>query len=142
MISTLIKSHNFFSMQYFVLLDFDTIIKYCVFHRGVATLLWLLIYKMVLIVRVIILPANSVYTKLKISAISAFATNYFEEFCLFFFFFFFAFWGYTHGIWKFPDQGSNRSYSCWPMSQLQQHRISGTSATYTIAHGSTGSLTH
>ena len=35
-------------------------------------------------------------------------------FFFFFFFFFLAFQGRTHGIWKFPGWGSNRSYSCQP----------------------------
>ena len=28
---------------------------------------------------------------------------------------FFAFKGRTRSIWKFPSQGSNQSYSCWPI---------------------------
>ena len=52
------------------------------------------------------------------------------EFLFLFFFsflYFFSFWGCTHGIWKFPGQGSNWSYSCWA---------------YVIAHGSPRSLSH
>ena len=40
-----------------------------------------------------------------------------------FFCLFFAFYSRTQGIWRFPGQGSNRSYSCWPTTQLQQHKI-------------------
>ena len=61
-------------------------------------------------------------------------------FLFFCFVFFFAFQGHTHSIWKFPGQGSNGSYSCWPTPQ--QHRIRATSATYTTAHRNAGSLTH
>ena len=46
------------------------------------------------------------------------------------------------GTWRFPDQWSNWSYSCQPMLQLQQRQIQASSATYTTAHGNTGSLTH
>ena len=64
-------------------------------------------------------------------------------FWLFFlFFFFFPFYSHTRGIWKFPGQGSNRSYSCWPTPQPQQHQIQAESVTYATAHGNTGSLTH
>ena len=58
----------------------------------------------------------------------------------------FAFQGHTHDIWKFPGQGSNRSYSCWPMPQPQpqpqpqQCRIQDVSVTYTPAQGNAGSL--
>ena len=38
--------------------------------------------------------------------------------------------------------GSNRSGSCQPMPQPQQCQNRATSATYTIAHGNSGSLTH
>ena len=37
------------------------------------------------------------------------------------FFSFFSFQGHTHGIWRSPSQGLNRSYSCWPAPQ--QHRV-------------------
>ena len=37
--------------------------------------------------------------------------------------FFLAFQGHTWGIWKFPGQGLNRSYSWWPIPQQQQLRI-------------------
>ena len=40
------------------------------------------------------------------------------------------------------SQGSNRSYSCQPTPQPQQHGIQAPSETYTTAHGSAGSLTH
>ena len=39
--------------------------------------------------------------------------------------------GHTHGIWKFPDQGLNGSYSCQPTPQ--PHQIPATPATYTTA---------
>ena len=60
----------------------------------------------------------------------------------FFLFTFFAFEGRTRGIWRFPDLGSNQSYSCWPMPQPQQRGIRATSATYTTALGNAGSLIH
>ena len=42
--------------------------------------------------------------------------NYlFMSFCLF--------QGRSHGIWKFPGQGSNRSWSNWPTPEPQQLRI-------------------
>ena len=34
-----------------------------------------------------------------------------------------SFQGCTCGIWKFTGQGSNRSYSSWPMPQPQQCRL-------------------
>ena len=40
------------------------------------------------------------------------------------------------------DQGSSRSYSCWPKPQPQQHQIRAASETYTTAHGNARSLTH
>ena len=39
-------------------------------------------------------------------------------------------------------RGSNRSYSRRPTPEPQQHHIRAESATYTTAHGNTGSLTH
>ena len=47
--------------------------------------------------------------------------------------------GHTHSIRKFPSQGLNQSYSCWPMPQLQQRRIRA--AFVTTAQGNAGSLT-
>ena len=44
--------------------------------------------------------------------------------------------------WRFPGQGSNGSYSRWPTSLPQRCGIRTTSATYTTAHSSAGSLTH
>ena len=41
----------------------------------------------------------------------------------FFFFFLWSFQGSTHGIQKFPGQGSNWSSSSWPTPQLQQSQI-------------------
>ena len=46
--------------------------------------------------------------------------NQVRAFILFFCFFFRA---TLLGIWRFPGQGSNQSYSCWPTPQLQQHQI-------------------
>ena len=41
-----------------------------------------------------------------------------SQVCFFFFcFLFFVFEGHMCGIWKFPDQGFNRSCSCWPQPQ-------------------------
>ena len=57
-------------------------------------------------------------------------------------FFFFTFQGCTCSIWRFPDQGLNRSCSCRPTPQPQQRQIQAVSATYTTAHGNAGSLTH
>ena len=45
-----------------------------------------------------------------------------------FFCLFFAFLGRTHGIWKFPGQGSKWSCSCWPTPQSQQCQIQAVSA--------------
>ena len=47
----------------------------------------------------------------------------------------------TWGIWRFPGEGSNRSWSCRPTPQPQQRGIRATSATYTTAHGNARSLT-
>ena len=52
------------------------------------------------------------------------------------------FWGHSRSIWRFPGQWSNRSCSHQPMPQPQQLGIRASSATYTIAHGNAGSLTH
>ena len=41
-----------------------------------------------------------------------------------FYFIFFAFQGHSHGIWKFPGQGSSQSYCCRPTPQPQQCQIS------------------
>ena len=48
--------------------------------------------------------------------------------------------GPTHGIWKFPGQGSDWSYSCSPMPQ--QCQIQAMSANDTTPHGNAGYLTH
>ena len=55
---------------------------------------------------------------------------------------FFAFQGCTCGMQKFPGQGLNQNYSCWPMQQPQQCGIQALSLTYTAADGNAGSLTH
>ena len=60
----------------------------------------------------------------------------------FFFFWFLLFRAAPQGIWRFPGQGSNQSFSCQPMPQPQQRRIQAVSATYTTAHGNARSLTH
>ena len=57
-----------------------------------------------------------------------------------FFFQLLSFSGHTHGIWRFPGQGSNRSCCCQPMPQAQQRVIRATSATYTTAHGNASLL--
>ena len=57
-------------------------------------------------------------------------------------FFSFSFYSLTHGLWKFPGQGLNRSCSCRPTPQPQQCRIRASSATYTTAHSNSGSLIH
>ena len=54
--------------------------------------------------------------------------------------FFFFLKGCACGIWKFPDQGLNRTCHCQP--QPQQCQIWTTSVTYTAAHGNAESLTH
>ena len=45
-------------------------------------------------------------------------------------------------VWKFPGEGSKRSYSCQPMPQPQQCQIQATVAVHTVARGNTRSLTH
>ena len=50
--------------------------------------------------------------------------------------------GHTHSIWRFPGQGLNRSCSCRPTPQPQQHGVWAATATYTTAHSNTGCLTH
>ena len=50
--------------------------------------------------------------------------------------------GCTHGTWKVPGCGSNRSYNYRPAPQSQQRQIRATSVSYITAHGNTGSLTH
>ena len=57
------------------------------------------------------------------------------------FVFVFAFQGHTRGIWRFPEQGLNWSYSCQPVPQPQQCRIRAMSVTYTTAHSNARSLT-
>ena len=54
------------------------------------------------------------------------------------------FWGgsCTCGLWKFPGQGWNQSYSCWPTPQPQPHRIWAMSVTYTTVHNNAGFLIH
>ena len=63
---------------------------------------------------------------------------------LFLSFFLFFFWwgGCSCSIWKFPGQGSNRSYNCHSTPQPQKCQIWATSATYTTACGNARSLTH
>ena len=56
------------------------------------------------------------------------------------FLFFFSL-GPSCGIWRFPGKESNWSCSHQPTPETQ-HQIWATSATYTTAHGSAGSLTH
>ena len=51
------------------------------------------------------------------------------------------FFGCTHGIWKFPGQGSNWSHSCWPTPQPKQLRIRTMLVNYTTTHGNGESLT-
>ena len=41
-----------------------------------------------------------------------------------------------------PRQGANRSCSCWPTPQPQQHGIQAESVTYAIAYCNTRSITH
>ena len=53
-----------------------------------------------------------------------------------------SFEGSTRGIWRYTGLGSNQSCCCRPTPQPQQRQIWATSATYTTAHGNTGSLTH
>jgi len=67
-----------------------------------------------------------------------------EDFFLSFFFFFHHFLGCSLGIWRFSGPGLNQSCSHrpTPQPQPQQLGIQATSATYTTAHGNTGSLTH
>ena len=48
----------------------------------------------------------------------------------------------SHGIWRLPGQGSNRSYGYRPTPEPWQRGIRAMSATYTTAHGNARSLTH
>ena len=57
-----------------------------------------------------------------------------QSFCLFL--------SRSHGIWRFPAQGSNRSCSHQPTPEPQQRGIRAMSATHTTAHGKAGSPTH
>ena len=59
-------------------------------------------------------------------------------FCLFVYFAFRA----TPWQWRFPGEGSNQSYSCWPQPQPQQCTIRSASVSYTTAEGNARSLTH
>jgi len=61
---------------------------------------------------------------------------------LFIFLSFCHFLGRSRGIWRFPGQGSNWSYSHWPTPEPQQHQIRAASATYITAHGNARLLTH
>ena len=63
-----------------------------------------------------------------------------DMFSVFFFLFMTA--SATYGSSRTRSQGSNRSYSCWPMSQPQQHHIRAASGTYATARGNAESLTH
>ena len=58
--------------------------------------------------------------------------------------FFFSFFLKTAPVAYGSSQarGSNRSYSCRPTPQPQQHWIQAESKTYTTAYGNAGSLTH
>ena len=62
-----------------------------------------------------------------------------EDFFSFFFFFCF-FLGRTHGVWKFPSEGSDQSYSCWSTPQPQECGLWASAVTYTTGHGSAWSL--
>ena len=66
----------------------------------------------------------------------------FQQLLLLFFFFFFLIFRAAPTACKFPGEGLNQSYRCWPISQPQQCGIQASSATYTRAHGNTGSPTH
>ena len=46
-----------------------------------------------------------------------------QQVSYFFYLLFFAFQGSTCSIWRFPGEGSNRSCSCQPTPQPQQHGI-------------------
>ena len=82
--------------------------------------------------------AHAVFIKVGHECCTCFGNNVLL-FC--FILFYFAFQGHTHGIQKFPDQGSSQSYSCQPIPQSQQCRIRASSVTYTTAHCNTRSLT-
>ena len=62
-------------------------------------------------------------------------------FSIYFIFNFLSFYGCTHSIWRFPDQGSNQSWSHQPMPEPQQCGLWATSVTHTTADGNAGSLT-
>ena len=76
--------------------------------------------------------------------IKMYAVFFFFLFLLFsfLFLFFFLLFGTPPLHREVPRLGSIHSYSCWPTPQPQQCRIPAASATYTIAHGNTRSLTH
>ena len=65
---------------------------------------------------------------------------YWIRYCFNFFFHYFQ--GRTWSIWKFPGQGSNQSFHCWPTPQLQQRQIWAISGAYNTACSSIRSLTH
>ena len=89
---------------------------------------------------IITLVVSELNTPVKKQRLSVWLKKARQTYILFLSFFF---WGvHTHSIEKFPDQGSNQSYSCWPSPQPQQCQIQDTSATYTTAHGNTRSLAH
>ena len=61
---------------------------------------------------------------------------------IFFIFSSFVFLGPHLWHMEVPRLGSNRSYSCRPTPQPQQHGIPAVFVTYTTAHGNVRSLTH
>ena len=77
------------------------------------------------------------------SSIHACWVNIFTYLFIFLFFLSFChFLGHSHGIWRFPGEGSNWSYSCRPTPEPQQLGIRAAFATYTTAHSNAGFLTH
>ena len=71
----------------------------------------------------------------------AFPFSPIEIFCSFVCFVFLPFLGPLPWHMEIPRMGSNWSCSHWPTPEPQQRSIRAASATYTIAHGNTGSLT-
>ena len=82
-----------------------------------------------------------------IQGLSWFHTNFrivqcFEKCLLFIYLFILLFRTTTLGMWRFPGEESNQSYSWWPTPQPQQHGIRAASETYTPAYGNARSFTH
>ena len=85
---------------------------------------------------------NISYPQCVYSATGGFVLLNLPYLLLLFFFGLSVFSGPNRGIWRFPGQGSNESFSCRSMPQALQCQREAVSVTYTTAHGNAGSLTH